>query len=343
MHMDRLTLLDFINGRTNPADTEAVRKWVDQSPENRAYLESLMGIMAVGGSKRATEEEYKSFLKSVMKKKSSVWRTVATVAAAIALVVSLAGNIISFVSRDGQDLQQVKPFAGYLDNQLPPDSLTQVIYVSRGARSNVTLPDGSQVWLNSDSRLSFPVAFASDKRFVELSGEAFFDVVKNEQCPMLISLKDNYMIEVLGTRFNVRAYEDEEGTQTALYSGVINLFKNDSGRQVVDKVLNMKPNEICILKEESVIVQSSTEEHLARISAWKDGSIYFDNTPLGEVFKSIERHHGVNIDVSDPSILKYSITARFDDESAVEIMNMLRYAAPIDYRVDGTDFTLFRR
>ena len=87
------------------------------------------------------------------------------------------------------------------------------------------------------------MAFASDKRSVELSGEAYFDVVKNEQCPMLISLKNNYMIEVLGTQFNVRAYEDEEDVQTALYSGVINLLKDDAAKQSVNKVLNIN---VCI-------------------------------------------------------------------------------------------------
>jgi len=337
--MDRLTLLDYINGRTNPEDTAAVRKWAEQSRENRAYLESLMGVMAIGGSKKATEEEYKSFMKLVRRKKTAVWRTVASIAAAIVFVVSLAWNVISFIPKEDQQ----QPYAAYLDNQLPLDSLTQEIYVSRGARSKVTLPDGSTVWLNSDSRLRFPVAFASDKRNVELSGEAYFDVVKNEQCPMLISLKNNYMIEVLGTQFNVRAYEDEEDVQTALYSGVINLLKDDAEKQSVDKVLNMQPNEVCIVKEQTIRVQKSTEERMARIAAWKDGSVYFDNTPLGEVLKSIERHHGVNIHVSDQSILNYSITARFDDESAVQIMNMLRYIAPIDYRMEGKEFTLFRR
>lgn len=337
--MDRLTLLDYINGRTNPADTEAVRNWAGQSRENRAYLESLMGIMAIGGSKKATEEEYKSFMKLVRKKKNAIWRTVASIAAALVFVVSLAWNIISFIPRE--DKQQ--PYAAYLDNQLPLDSLTQEVYVSRGARSKVVLPDGSTVWLNSDSRLRFPVAFASDKRSVELSGEAYFDVVKNEQCPMLISLKDNYLIEVLGTQFNVRAYDDEDDVQTALYSGVINLLKDDAAKQSVNKVLNMQPNDVCIVKEKTIKVQKSTEERLARISAWKEGSIYFDNTPLREVLKNIERHHGVNINVSDQTILNYSITARFDDESAVQIMNMLRYCAPIDYRMDGKEFTLFRR
>ncbi len=337
--MDRLTLLDYINGRTNPEDTAAVRKWAEQSRENRAYLESLMGVMAIGGSKKATEEEYKSFMKLVRRKKTAVWRTVASIAAAIVFVVSLAWNVISFIPKEDQQ----QPYAAYLDNQLPLDSLTQEIYVSRGARSKVTLPDGSTVWLNSDSRLRFPVAFASDKRSVELSGEAYFDVVKNEQCPMLISLKNNYMIEVLGTQFNVRAYEDEEDVQTALYSGVINLLKDDAEKQSVDKVLNMQPNDVCIVKEQTIRVQKSTEERMARIAAWKDGSVYFDNTPLGEVLKSIERHHGVNIHVSDQSILNYSITARFDDESAVQIMNMLRYIAPIDYRMEGKEFTLFRR
>lgn len=336
-NMDRLTLINFINGRTTPKDSEAVRKWAEESSENRAYLESLMGILAMSCSKKATEEEYLSFLIST-KKNSFKWKPAVSIAAAVLLLISLAANIFLLSPKEEQ-----QPYASYLDNQLPLDSLTQDIYVSRGARSSVTLPDGSKVWLNSDSRLRFPVAFASDKRCVELYGEAYFDVVKNEQCPMLISLKDNYMIEVLGTQFNVRAYNDEKEVQTALYSGVINLFKADTVKQAVKKVMNMQPNDICTVKEKTISLQKSNEENLSKISAWKDGSIYFDNTPLNEVLTSIERRHGVNITVSDPSILKYSITARLDDESAVQIMDMLRYCAPIEYKVSGKKFILTRR
>lgn len=341
--MDRLKLLDYINGRTNAADSEAVRKWANESPDNRAYLESLMSIVAIDSNKKASEEEYHAFLKSIKKKKYSGWRYVAFASAAVAFVISLAGNISTFMAKEKEQPQQKKSYVTYLENQLPADSLIQEIYVSRGARSSVILPDGSKVWLNSDSRLRFPVAFASDKRSVELSGEAYFDVVKNEDCPMYISLKNNYLIEVLGTQFNVRAYDDEEEAQTTLYSGVIKLYQDNSAKNEVTKVLNIQPNETCVVNEETVRVLKPTEERLARISAWKDGSIFFDNTPLGDVLKNIERHHGVNIKVSDQSILNYSITARFDDESAVQIMDMLRYVAPIDYKVNGKEFTLFRR
>ena len=335
-----MTLLDYINGRTNVEDTEAVRKWAAQRPENKAYLESLMNVVAIDNHKNATEDEYRSFLKLVNKRRSMTWRGIASIAAAVLIVASVTMNIISFLP-DEEGEQEL--YAEYLDNQLPLDSLVHEVYVARGARSNITLPDGSRVWLNSGSRLRFPISFASDKRVVHLSGEAFFDVVNNDECPMLISLKDNYMIEVLGTEFNVRAYDDEEGVQTALYSGDINLFKEDAGNQQVKKLLNMEPNEICIVKKDTVRLQKSTVERLSKVSAWKEGSIYFDNTPLGEVIKSIERCHGVNIEVRDQYILNYSITAHFDNESAIEIMNMLRYCAPIDYKVKGKEFTLYRR
>lgn len=339
--MDRLTLFDYINGRCSNSDAEAVRKWAEENLENKAYLQSLMSVMAIGSSKTATEEEYSAFMKLVRKRKYSSYRKFVAIAAIAVFLLSLGANVIFMTSRNKP--LPTEPYAHYLDNQLPLDSLTQVISVSRGARSSITLPDGSKVWLNSDSKLTFPLAFASDKRSVELSGEAYFDVVSNEECPMLISLKDDYMIEVKGTEFNVRSYEDEEGTQTVLYSGVINLFKKNTEKQTVNKVYNMKPKEICTVEEESITVQHSTEDKLAKISSWKEGNIYFDDTSLGEVLKRIERHHGVNITVSDPSILNYSITAHFEDESAVQIMDMLRYCAPIDYEVKGDNFTLFRR
>ncbi len=336
--MDKSTLLDYINGRANAAEADAVRKWAGESHENMAYLESLINDVAMSCNEMVAEEEYMSFLRLANKRTGSIWKTIASIAASVVVLVSLIMNVVLILPDDEQQL-----YAKYLDNQLPLDSLVQEVYVARGARSSVMLPDGSVVWLNSDSRLRFPVSFDSDKRVVEFYGEGYFDVVKNESCPMIVSLKDNYMIEVLGTQFNVRAYEDEEGVKTALYSGDINLFREDVGRHEVNKILNMKPNDVCVVKKDTVRLQKSTHERLAKISAWKKGRIYFDKTPLGEVLKNIERSHGVNINVADSCILDYSITARFENESAIEIMNMLRYCAPIDYKAVGKEFTLFSR
>ncbi|MPM31195.1 hypothetical protein SDC9_77749 [bioreactor metagenome] len=205
------------------------------------------------------------------------------------------------------------------------------------------LPDGSVVWLNSASRLTYPINFEGDTREVQLVGEAYFEVVKDSLHPMIVSTGKNFYVEVLGTKFNLKAYSDDQVSQATLYSGEIKVHTANKETNE-SKELLLKPMETILIGDKNLATLVSDLEEEKEINAeWKDGILTFNNTPLKEVIKSVQRWHGTQFTVKDSSILNYRITASFNSESAVQIMDMIRYISPVDYKANGNQITLSRR
>lgn len=341
--MDKKIIIRFIEGQTSHSESDQVIRWAEKSPDNMNYLKELMNIEAMGATGRvASEEEYELFKLKIEGKKNRIWSIVRTTAACLLLLLSVGANIY-FIHQEKIRSSEDAMLTDLIFKNKSIDSLVQEIYVSKGAKSHITLPDGSQVWLNSDSKISFPMAFSSDKRSVKFSGEAFFEVEHMDDCPMVISLRNNLVLEVKGTTFNVRSYADEKDVQTTLYEGSINLITADYSEEKIMKLHEMVPKEVCTTTMGRTVVAKKSDEDLTQISSWKDGILYFDNTPMETVIHKLEKWHGITIKVADESVLKYSITATLTNESAVQIMEYLRYCAPIDYSVSGSTFTLRKR
>ena len=145
-------------------------------------------------------------------------------------------------------------------------------------------------------------------REINISGEAFFDVVSNPNKPMIVSTNKNFKVEVPGTKFNIRSYENDTEAQTTLFSGSIKLTRklSSTGREVTTL---LRPKESFVLREYMapvLILQSDTSKQVA----WKEGKLLFDSTPMLEVIKKLERWHGTEFIVKDQEILNYKITAK---------------------------------
>lgn len=163
---------------------------------------------------------------------------------------------------------------------------TNAIEVPYKGLYKIVLPDGTKVSLNSGSTLRFPDHFASGERIVELKGEAFFDVTKSDGHPFIVKT-DNISIKVLGTKFNVKSYENESSTYTTLLEGKIELLSNNEEKSIL-------PGEQVVFEKatkELEIKQIDTEP----ITAWTDNMFHFNNTPLDEIMKSLSRWYGVEI------------------------------------------------
>ncbi len=195
------------------------------------------------------------------------------------------------------------------------------INVPNGERANLTLADGTKVWLNSGTTMSFPNSFNSNKREVKISGEAFFDVVKSKT-PFIVSSSFG-KIHVLGTTFNVRAYENML-FQTTLVEGEIQ-FKNST-----DNVLMKPGHQLKILLDGKIAVDSISTRN---VFSWKDGVISFDMDPLEDVFKKLERHYDVQI-IADKSISSIRFTGEIRDETIEDFLNLINRTKPIKYEYD---------
>lgn len=207
--------------------------------------------------------------------------------------------------------------------------LLQTISVPYGARTNLTLPDGSQVWLNSGSTLSYHSRFGATRN-VSLQGEAFFKVAKNDS-PFIVQTRDGEVL-VKGTVFNVKAYSDES-FQTTLLEGVVRIKANKAGEE-----LTLKPGQQAGIANTKLQVRS-VETDL--FSSWKDGKLIFRNEYLPHVIKRLERWYNVKIDLSnDKRLAEISYTGTIEMESFSEVLQLLKVTAPINFTYDEKTRTI---
>jgi transmembrane sensor len=212
---------------------------------------------------------------------------------------------------------------------------------SLGARTQVALPDGSLVWLNSGSTLTCPIAFNSQSRNVELKGEAFFEVVKNPKVPMIVSA-GNIKVKVYGTRFNVNSFLDGGSIETTLVDGKVTIISGDSREEY-----QLSPGYTAHYSPEDQKIQMNKVIEMDAFTGWKEGKLLFQNEPFSEIIKKLERWYNVDIQLSDASIGTYTLYATFFDESIEEILNIFSGSIPIliDYpkRVINSDGVYSKR
>ena len=191
----------------------------------------------------------------------------------------------------------------YLDNNnviLPnqQDAYAEVVS-PLGGRVHFTLPDGSSGWLNSGSTLKFPAEFSGNQRNLELSGEAWFDVVKNPKIPFVVNAL-GIDIVATGTKFNVRAYPDDKFVDVTLESGKVIVNRKTKTRTKL--IAELEPGgQVSILKEKFK-PQKEKEVETKNFTAWKEGKLIMRNEKMGEVLRKLERWYNIQIIVNDKEI-----------------------------------------
>jgi len=208
--------------------------------------------------------------------------------------------------------------------------------VNAGVKGLINLPDGSKVWLNSNSTLKCPQQFSGDKRDIELSGEGYFQVESNPEWPMYIKTGAGYVVKVTGTEFNLSSYSNDKVLKLTMVSGKV-------------KLVNQKDNtELEVSKLQEVIVPVHGEVKSTNIAkanihlntGWKNGLLIFDNTPMDEVIKKMERWFGAKIFVKDSTLLSNRFTGEFNSESLVQVLDFMRITSDIQFSVKEKTYTL---
>lgn len=192
-----------------------------------------------------------------------------------------------------------------------------------GVRTKITLSDGSEVWLNSGSTLSYPERFTGGKRQVTLSGEAFFKVKSDKDHRFDVQTSDGITVSAYGTEFNVQAYAEEPEIKATLAEGHIQI---DQINQPASQELI--PGEQAIYSRHTQQMQVRKANLLVE-TAWKDGKLVFRRTPMEEIAKQLSRHFNVNIQLQGKEIFDYTYSATFTTETLAEILSLLEKTAPI--------------
>jgi len=208
------------------------------------------------------------------------------------------------------------------------------IIIPYGKRSELTLPDGTHIWLNSGSRLSYPSVFGSDSREVFLSGEAFFEVSHDKNRPFFV-FANELKVKVLGTRFNISAYAEDPVIRTVLLEGKINACKNHR----FAKEIGLSPGEgVTFNKEEGTMAMSKANIRL--YTSWINGYLFFENEPITEVFKKLERYYNREIRV-DEKLSGSTFSGKLDlSEDIRQVIENISFASSLSVRQQDREFII---
>ena len=201
------------------------------------------------------------------------------------------------------------------------DKTLNTLYVPAGQRARITLHDGTEVWLNAQSTLVYPSKFNKNHRTVDIEGEAYFDVSKDNKRPFRVNT-NQVNIEVLGTQFNLYSYDEANFVETTLVEGSLKVFDN----QNEDNVVLLKPNEQATFKNGILTVAPvSNPDHLL----WKDGIYSFENEALIDIIYKLELYYDIDIEVEDPEIFNVTYTGKFRQRDGIdEILRILQIIQP---------------
>ncbi len=215
----------------------------------------------------------------------------------------------------------------FYSNRVYTPEIVQNISTPLASRTSFELPDGSKVWLNAGSSISFPGKFDGKSRLVKLIGEAYFDV-KSDQIPFLVETP-KFTVNVLGTAFNVMAYNGEPASVT-LERGKVELQSEgkslgflDPGQQAQ---FSQGSDKINIEKVESEIFTS-----------WKENRLIFQAEPLELLAKRLERWYNLKIVIGDPSLNNLKVTGKIEVESFSEVLDLMEYTLPIKYQYNKNE------
>ncbi len=207
------------------------------------------------------------------------------------------------------------------------------VIVPYGKRTQITLSDNSSVWLNSGSKLIYPAHFASNKREVYLDGEAIFEVSHNKQKPFHVVTHD-VEVKVLGTVFDLSAYNDDKTTSTVLESGSVEM--KELGQSIFNtSKATMVPGMMAVYsKEASEITQAKVD--VKQYTSWRDGYISCEKQSLGDILKKISRYYNISIQVSDKSLENETFTGNLDlRNSATQVLAII--AEFINIKIENTN------
>ena len=197
----------------------------------------------------------------------------------------------------------------FTHKNIQPEIAFNTIKVPAGQRVEVTLSDGTHLWLNARSEFSYPVSFNGDKREVHLKGEAFFDVAKDKDKKFIVNA-GRCEVEVLGTQFNVEAY-NENDFSTALIRGSVKV----TDKSQPDESVVLEPNNVVSLNNGKLTVTPITDFNPY---SWKEGLITFKDINFKDLMKKLEKNYGISIVVDNHTLDNYACSGKFRISDGIE-------------------------
>lgn len=349
----------YLSGEFTDEEKSNLVDWLKNNPEQAkvfAETKKIWNIAELDDEADDSKDAYLSFIqkreKEALKVRSRriVSQTI-RVAASIAILFSLSVSYY-FINKTNLSRQS----ENYITTFAP-----------LGEKSQITLSDGTKVWLNSGSSLKYPSGFYKSKRVVYLEGEGYFDVEKDKKHPFLVHA-GGLTIKVLGTEFNVSCYNDDDEIKTTLIEGRVEILGDEEIK--LQKSIILKPNESAnysrsenkvtvakvsenednLIENDSVLTKNiKVNEPLEKIipmvesiTSWKNDQLVFDNVTLPEMAKRMERWYGVKIILKDTSLNKNIYSGKFIYNEPIEqVLDVINRTTPIQYTINKNTVIIY--
>jgi transmembrane sensor len=366
LHDQRILLLISLklSGEATPEELKELEKYVNDNPELLERIEDIKKLWKQLG-RRSTGLAEGSFKKHLNKLNSKIFES----------------NVISQTSSDTEKARPLKKlvqkkyyrillggvaaavllfwFFFRANENIGVKPINNTVSTNAGNKASINLPDGSKVWLNRDSKITYVGDFGNKTREVYLSGEAFFDVAKDRTKPFIIHTR-TINLKVLGTAFNVRSYDNEKETETALVHGSIEVTL----RNRPDQKIFLKPGEKLLVKnipadtslkykkqkrdEETPIAVLTNMHYYGSDSSsvetsWTKNELVFNDEPLDKIALNLERWFNVRITITNESLKKEKFTATVEEDDKLEdFLEALRLAEGFHYSIKDKEVVISR-
>lgn len=357
------SFVSYVKG-TDPDHVRTWENWLEKNPPNRDVAEKAFRIVSMMKHEEdiafpgSVEEEFERIVKRI--RHHDVIRSNPGAKPAINWI-RLAASIIILLSAG----------TGYLLYRTAYDTgnhfSSNEVVVPKGSRTRIVLEDGSIVWLNAQSTLKYPASFSRHKRNVELTGEAYFDVVKDTDRPFIVKTSE-IRINVLGTKFNVKAYPNDDVIETTLESGLIHVEKvRQSGNG--NNTIVLRPRQKLVLYKGSMNAeisevnsgaeQAEGKQSIAKpeepkksnlysdydtelATSWKDGKLIFKSESLDILARRLEKCYNVNIRIADSSLNHKTYTGTFEKETVEQALEALCFASGIKFTIEKNNIVIYQ-
>lgn len=287
--IDQTLLYRFFEGKTSVEEEVVIKAWMEKSERNK---ETFLKERRLFDALILIENSENTLLSEKPVKKSyHFFRELLKIAAVVIIV--LWGNSL------------------YQKNQREStEMLYQTISVPAGQRINLTLPDGTDVWLNARTKIRYPFSFNGEKREIFLDGEAYFDVSKDKRKPFIVQTP-KYRLEVLGTAFNVEDYSGKGDFETMLFNGSIKIISNDSTPQTI----TLTPTYKAYLENGRLAVGHVEDYSVYR---WREGLICFKDESFADIMSDFEKYYGLTIQIDNEQVKKQHYSGKFRQTDGVD-------------------------
>jgi len=352
-------IIKFLSGQATVEEAQEILRWKNSSPENKRFFkeievaynasEIVLNPEGFDSSAALNRIKFKLQRSKVVKFRKSTFRQLVGYAATAVIAIGLTW----FTQ---------KHFLGKDEAVLATQNY-QSVETPSGAKSLITLEDGTKIWLNANSKLTYPTHFVDKKRIVDLDGEGYFEVAKDKSRPFEVKTS-NLSIQVLGTVFNLKSYPEEGVIETTLLEGSVALSKivSDNKEQ---KIYQLEPSQQAVfIKKEGFLTsdqliaanlgtneasERSSEKLLVkhvqdidRIAAWKDGNMVFKNETFESIAIKLERRYNAEIIFEDQALKNYRFSGKFDEISIEQALKALQFTSAFNYKIEQGIITIKR-